>query len=140
MRESLFFKTIVQLLFPVILIFSTFLFLRGHNAPGGGFIAGLLAAVSFAVLGLSFGVPTLIRVYRFQSFSLIRWGLCLAVLSGFGAVLFKNGGQYFQGLWGTIWIPILGEVYVGTPFLFDLGVYLVVLGIGVNFTLTLMED
>jgi len=140
MRESLFFKTISRFLFPAILVFALFLFLRGHNAPGGGFIAGLLAAVSFAVLGLSFGASKITKAYRLNSFSLVRIGLLIAVSSGFIAVFFAPGGQYFQGFWGHVWLPLLGEVAIGTPVMFDLGVFLVVLGIGVNFILTLMED
>jgi multicomponent Na+:H+ antiporter subunit B len=140
MRDSLFFRTVARFLFPSILVFSFFLFWRGHHAPGGGFIAGLLAAVSFAILGLAMGAPALMKAYRFQSFSFIRWGLLIAVLSGFFAVFFSPGGQYFQGFWVHVPLPFFGEVYLGSPLLFDFGVFLVVLGIGVNFILTLMED
>ncbi|NCN40358.1 Na(+)/H(+) antiporter subunit B [bacterium] len=138
MIDSLFFRTVGRFLFPAIWIFSAFLFFRGHNAPGGGFIAGLLAAVSFAVIALSAGKPTLIRVYRLKTFTLIRWGLLIAASSGFIGLFTSNA--FFKGVWADLYIPLLGNVYVGTPVMFDLGVFLVVLGIGVNFILLLMED
>ncbi len=137
-RDSLFFRSVGRFLFPSIWMFSTFLFLRGHNAPGGGFIAGLIAAISFAVIALSAGRPALIRIYRLKTFTLIRWGLLIAVLSGFVGLIFD--GAFFKGVWGHFYLPLLGDIHVGTPVLFDFGVFLVVLGIGVNFILSLMED
>ena len=138
MLDSLFFRSVGRFLFPAIWIFSTFLFLRGHNAPGGGFIAGLLAAVSFAVIALSAGRPALIRVYRLKSFTLVRWGLLIALTSGFIGAIWSNA--FFKGVWGHFYIPVFGELHIGTPVMFDLGVFLVVLGIGVNFILVLMEE
>jgi multicomponent Na+:H+ antiporter subunit B len=140
MRESMFFKTIAKFLFPAILLFSAFLFLRGHNAPGGGFIGGLLAAVSVALIALSFGMPLALRTFRVQTFALVRVGLLIAVASGFVSVLLKEDGQFFEGYWFDLDVPLFGELYLGSPVLFDLGVFLVVAGIGVNFVFTLMEE
>jgi len=131
MRKSIFFRSITRLLFPTVLVLSAFLFVRGHNAPGGGFIAGLLAAVSIAVIALSFDVAHALKAYRVRSFSFVSTGLLIAGLSGFVSVFVKPGARYFEGYW-------LGAV--GTPVLFDFGVFLVVLGVGVNFVLSLMED
>lgn len=138
MHDSLFLKTVGRFLFPAVWIFSVFLFLRGHNAPGGGFIAGLLAAVSFALIALSFGRTALISAYRLHSFTLVRWGLLISLVSGLLGVI--GGGNFFKGLWTNFYAPGFGKWHLGTPLLFDLGVFLVVLGIGVNFILYLMEE
>lgn len=138
MHDSLFLKTVGRFLFPALWIFSVFLFLRGHNAPGGGFIAGLLAAVSFALIALAYGRSALIAAYRLHAFTLVRWGLLLSLVSGLLGVF--AGKSFFKGLWIDLYMPGFGKWHLGTPLLFDLGVFLVVLGIGVNFVLYLMEE
>ena len=141
MKDSLFLRSITKILFPSLWIFAALLFWRGHNSPGGGFIAGLLVAASFGIVGLSLGAEALRKTYRLQAgLAPVRWGLLLAVGSGFIAMLSNPSNNFFQGAWTEIPIPYFGPLALGSPMLFDLGVFLVVVGIGVNFIISMMED
>ena len=99
--------------------FSLILLLRGHNDPGGGFIAGLLAASAAIVLGMALGVGTVRRLLRVNPIAIAGAGVLLAAASG--AVSAFAGAPYLTGLW----LPL--HVF-GTPGLFDIGVYLTVFG------------
>ncbi len=134
---SLILQTTTRYLLPLLLLFSVFLFGRGHNEPGGGFVAGLVAAAPFALHSIAFGAPTTRRVLRVDPRWLIAVGLALALLAGVvGAV---SGRALMTGLWGYLTLPGLGRVDVGTPVLFDLGVYLGVLGVALTIILALEE-
>ena len=107
----------------ILLVLSVLLLLRGHNEPGGGFIGGLTAAGAFALHGLTHGAASARRLLRISPRSLAAWGLALAVGSGF--VGLALGRSYLEGVWfGTV----VGVGKVGTVLLFDVGVYLVVVG------------
>jgi multicomponent Na+:H+ antiporter subunit B len=134
---SLILQTTARYLLPLLLLFSVFLFGRGHNEPGGGFVAGLVAAAPFALYSVAFGAPVARRVLRVDPRGLIAVGLALALLS---AVLGVFAGRSFMtGLWGSLTLPGLGRVDVGTPVLFDLGVYLGVFGVALTIILALEE-
>lgn len=123
---SLFLKTTTRLLMPFLLLFSIFLFLRGHNEPGGGFAGGLVAAAAFALCSIAFDVAEARRILRVEPRQLIGAGLLIALLSGGLSLL--SGQPFLTGLWGSLPLPDLGKIDIGTPLLFDLGVYLVVMG------------
>jgi multicomponent Na+:H+ antiporter subunit B len=114
----------------VLFFLSLYFLIRGHNDPGGGFIGGLLAASAFSVFALSTSVQLARRALRIEPLSFMGLGFFVALGSGFFALEFGgNGYPYMKGLWiGEVWLPILGSVKLGTPFLFDIGVYLVVMG------------
>ncbi|MDR5866599.1 Na+/H+ antiporter subunit B [Halomonas koreensis] len=112
-----------QWLLPLQLLFSVFLLLRGHDAPGGGFIAGLVAAGGFALYLFAHGRRALSRMLRVAPRDLIGLGLVLGVLSALPA--WGRGEPFFTAQWGAL--PWIG-LPLSTPLLFDLGVYLVVLG------------
>jgi multisubunit Na+/H+ antiporter MnhB subunit len=121
--NSLILSTATRVLVPVIVLVSFFIFYRGHNEPGGGFIGGLLAATAFALLEKAEGVEAARRALRFNPIVIAAVGLGCAVLSGVWGGL--QYGAFLQGVW-----PFY-EAYglpFGSIFLFDLGVYLVVLG------------
>jgi len=122
MRNSLILRTAARLLVPLILLFSVFLMLRGHNESGGGFIGGLVAGTSFALYAMAYGTVASRRALRTTPQALLAAGLGTALLSGFIPLL--QGGAMLQGLWAE---PL--GVKVGTPILFDIGVYLLVIGI-----------
>ena len=63
--NTLIFRTMAPYLTSLMLLFSVFVLLRGHNEPGGGFIGGLIAASAFAIYGIAFGVPEVRRALRF---------------------------------------------------------------------------
>jgi multisubunit Na+/H+ antiporter MnhB subunit len=102
---------------------SVIVLLRGHNEPGGGFIGGLLAAAGFVVHGLAFGAPHARRLLRTHPLNFLAAGLLLAALSGVPGLW--RGSEYMAAQW---WGDLLQVGKFGTVLLFDVGVYLVVLG------------
>jgi multicomponent Na+:H+ antiporter subunit B len=121
--NSLILSTATRLLMPLILAVSVFVFFRGHNEPGGGFIGGLLAATAFALVEKAEGLAAARRALRFSPESIAAVGLGCALISGLW-----GGMEYdifLKGMW-----PHLYEygLPVGSIPLFDAGVYLVVLG------------
>lgn len=120
--NSVILKTGTRLLLALLLLLSVFLLLRGHNMPGGGFIGGLVAAAAFALYGIAFGVEAARYVLRLSPKQLIGTGLIIAIISGFFA-LFSNT-SFLTGQWIT-----LANLKLGTPLLFDVGVYFLVIGV-----------
>jgi multicomponent Na+:H+ antiporter subunit B len=111
----------------VVNVFAVYLLLRGHNLPGGGFIAGLATAISMIMLSLAIGLEEIHQVLRFEPVRLAAAGLLLAVLTGVGPLLL--GRPYLEHFNTYLNVPLIGEVSLGTPLLFDIGVYLLVVGV-----------
>jgi multicomponent Na+:H+ antiporter subunit B len=135
---TLIFRTFAPGLAALMVMFSIFVLLRGHNEPGGGFIGGLIAASGFAIYGIANGVKNVRRALYFRPLSISAAGVLLAALSGIPAVL--QNKPYLTGLW---WFPDLaGEVKLAlsTPLLFDIGVWLGVVGAVIAIALALEED
>jgi multicomponent Na+:H+ antiporter subunit B len=116
----------------LMLVFSLFITLRGHNAPGGGFIGGLLAASALAVYALAFGVEPTRRILRLHPMAIAGFGLILSAVSGLVSAAY--GVPYMTG----IWFHVAG-LDLATVMSFDLGVYLVVLGAFATILLALEE-
>lgn len=133
---SVILKTASRYLIPILLVFSFFLLLRGHNEPGGGFVGGLVAASAYALYALANGVESSKRMLRVDPLLLISMGLLIAMLSGV-AGLFYNG-IFMTGLWVETILPVIGKI--GTPLLFDVGVYILVLGISLKIIFSLFEE
>ncbi|MFQ3588221.1 MAG: Na+/H+ antiporter subunit B [Fimbriimonadaceae bacterium] len=123
--ESLILQAASRFMMPLFLSFSLFLLLRGHDLPGGGFIGGLVFSAAFALHALTFGLESARQTLRVEPKSLLGTGLALAILAGILAVV--QGYDFLTGLWSTFQTP-MGELKLGTPLLFDLGVFLVVIG------------
>ncbi|RDI96338.1 Na+/H+ antiporter subunit B [Meiothermus sp. QL-1] len=119
--NTLILKTTSRFLFALLLLLSVFLLLRGHNEPGGGFIGALVAVGAYALYALAHGVEAARRLLPLPPLRLVGWGLLLALLSGLPALFAAK--PFMTGVWFTL----LG-VKVGTPVIFDLGVYLTVFG------------
>jgi len=135
--NSLILQTTARYLLPLLLLFSIFLFWRGHNEPGGGFVAGLVAAAPFALYSIAYGAPAARQVLRLDPRGFIGLGLLLVLFSGLigpGA-----GMPFLTGLWGDVPVPGLGPVDLGTPVLFDLGVYVGVFGVTLTFIFAMEE-
>lgn len=133
---SVILSTTIRLLLPLLLLFSVFVLLRGHNEPGGGFVGGLVAAAAIVLYALAEGAGQARRLLKVDPRSLIVAGLTLSLLSGILPLLL--GEPLLTGLWSPIPLPVLG--HVGTPLLFDLGVYLLVAGMALLIVLSLMEE
>ena len=130
--NSLILRTMAPFITVLMLVFSLFVTLRGHNAPGGGFIGGLLAASAMALYALAFGVEEARRALRLHPLAIAGSGLLLSALSGMVSALY--GVPYMTG----IWFHVLG-LDLATVMSFDLGVYFVVLGAFSSILLTLEE-
>lgn len=133
---SLILSTATRYMLPLLLLFSIFLLLRGHNEPGGGFVGGLIAAAAFALYAFAFDVQNARRALRVEPRVLIGIGLLTAVGSGMFS-LFRSL-PFMTGQWSEQPIPVLGKV--GTPVLFDVGVYLVVVGVTLTIIFSLAES
>lgn len=137
MMTSLILKTTARFLMPLLLLFSVFLFVRGHNEPGGGFAAGLVAATSLALYSIAFSASEARRVLRINPRVLLGTGLLAALASGLLSLAY--GRPFLTGVWGYVTLPGFGRMDVGTPLLFDLGVYLAVTGVVISIVLALQE-
>ncbi len=135
---SLILSTTTRLLQPLLLLYSLFLLVSGHDEPGGGFAGGLVAAAAFTLHAIAHDVAAARRALRFEPSTLIAVGLLLALATGVLPLLWGNplltSGWVELRPWG------LGSLDVGTPMLFDLGVYLVVTGVALTFVLSLAEE
>ncbi|MGE0703009.1 MAG: Na+/H+ antiporter subunit B [Vicinamibacterales bacterium] len=126
------FQTAARLLMPLLLVFAVFLLLRGHNQPGGGFVGGLVAAAAFALYAIAFGVQRAREALSLRPLTLLGAGLLVALVSGLPAVL--RGEPFLTAVWA------LGPVAVGTPAVFDAGVFLVVTGVVLMMIFSLAEE
>ena len=130
-------RTASRLLVPLLVIFSFYLLWRGHNEPGGGFVAGLVVTGALALRVQADGVWAGWRFLRLSPPAYIGLGLLLMLGSGLQAVTF--GMPFMTGLWTEV--PFPGEsLKLGTPLLFDVGVYALVLGFGATVLLAMEEE
>lgn len=134
--NSIILTTTTRFMISVLLVFSIFLLLRGHNEPGGGFIGGLVCAASFALYALAYSVEAARKTLTVDPRSLIGYGLLAAALAGI--IAYVSGVPFLTGLWLPIPVPVIGKL--GTPLLFDIGVYLVVVGFTLHIIFTLAEE
>lgn len=134
--RSLILSIATRYLLPLLLLFSVFILIRGHNEPGGGFIGGLIAAAALILDGLAYTPAHTRQVLRISPRLLLGIGLTVALGSGLISLAF--GRPFMTGLWLEQSAPILGKV--GTPVLFDVGVYLTVLGVALLILLTMAEE
>lgn len=125
--SSYIFRSVVRLLFFLINLIAIYLLLRGHNLPGGGFIGGLATAISLILLSLGIGLEELHRLIRLDPVRLAVTGLGISVFTGCAVLL--GGHRFLQHFdWHIHDLPMVGDLHIGTPLLFDVGVYLVVVG------------
>ena len=136
--NSLILRASTRLVMTLLLLFAIFLLLRGHNEPGGGFVGGLMAAAAFTLYNISDGPTAARRALYFAPRTIIAIGLLVAVASGVLALF--AGLPFLTALWGSL--PFLNgpPVALGTPLLFDTGVFLVVLGVTLSIILSLAEE
>jgi multicomponent Na+:H+ antiporter subunit B len=132
---SLILSTATRYLLALLLLFSFFLLLRGHNAPGGGFVGGLVASAAFVLYAFAFNVNNARQALRIDPRIFIGVGLLTAVSSAILS-LFQNL-PFMTGLWLKNPMPVFGKV--GTPVIFDIGVYLLVLGVTLTIIFALAE-
>jgi len=117
---------ISQSLLPLALLVSFYIFLRGHNMPGGGFIAGLITSVALIQQYIAHGVDWVKPRLKIEYQTLIALGVLIATLTGIGSWFFDRP---FMTTWFDYFdIPYIGEIELASALIFDLGVYLTVIG------------
>ncbi len=159
MMKSLILETATRLVALLMMVVAIFMLLRGHNAPGGGFIGGLIAATAFALYSIAYGVDMTQRALRVQPATLVAIGLLLALVSGVMALAIDD--EPFTGLWLFVEFgsgigvdeeaPTHGVGHdasghsegglpLSTVLMFDTGVFLVVLGTVLSVLFTLERE
>lgn len=131
--NSLIFSVVVRYLKPILWAVSLWLLYRGHNAPGGGFIAGLIAASAVLLQVLSQGWKSLNPKLRNNLFEIAGVGLLVSIFSGMLSMFIGN--PFMTGRWSTLW-----GVSLGTPMLFDFGVFIVVFAVAIICAGFLLEE
>ncbi|MGC0251908.1 Na+/H+ antiporter subunit A [Pseudactinotalea sp. Z1748] len=126
-RRSVIFEVITRMLFHTMLVLAVWLLFAGHNAPGGGFIAGMVAGVALIVRYLAGGRYELGEALPVLPGTLLGLGLLLATGTGIAPIFF--GGEVLQSLRLDLNLGILGEVHLMTTLSFDIGVFLIVVGL-----------
>jgi multicomponent K+:H+ antiporter subunit A len=123
-------RNAAQVVLPLALVVAVHIFWRGHNQPGGGFVAGLVTAVALVLQYMAIGqvrADSLLRAFGGRRYA--RWiaaGLGIAWLTGVGAFVF--GRPFLTSAFAHPVVPLLGELPLATAALFDLGVYVTVVG------------
>lgn len=136
--NDLILRTTTSLIAFVLLGFSIYLLFAGHNMPGGGFIGGLVTSGAIILLYMSYGEKKVKALFPINFQLLIPIGLLIAILTGLGSLFFNV--PFLTHTFGHISLPILGEVELATAALFDIGVYLVVLGATITVILHVNEQ
>jgi multicomponent Na+:H+ antiporter subunit B len=115
-------QTVARLAFYLVLVFAVHLLWRGHHWPGGGFIAGLTTAAGMVLYRVAFGR----QATSLEPRTLLPWGLVIAALTGLGALFL--GFPFLTSAFGYVTTPLTGEFEWATALVFDIGVFLVVVG------------
>lgn len=136
MYDSLILRTVAKVMLPVLLLISLFLLVRGHNLPGGGFIGGLLGAAAIILQIVAVGPERARATVPVDYVRLAAFGVIFAALWGLPGLI--AGRPYMLAFWLAEPIPGIGKL--GTPVLFDIGVYLAVIGVTAQLALVLAEE
>ena len=133
--KSAILKTASSYLLPILLLFSIFILLRGHYFPGGGFVGGLIVAIAFVLHSFTHDTGSTLKLLRIHPSTLIPVGLGMAALSMFAPML--AGQPVMTGLWFDQPIPVIG--LIGSALFFDIGVYVVVIGVVLTILFTISQ-
>jgi multicomponent Na+:H+ antiporter subunit B len=139
--NSIILTAATRIITPLMVAFSLFILLRGHNEPGGGFIGGLVATTAFALYAKALGVAATRAALRVEPAAIAVTGLALATLAGLWGLVI--GDAFLQGMWPLLTTTADGDkvgLPVGSVLLFDVGVYLVVVGSVLAILFALEED
>ncbi|MDT7741264.1 MAG: multicomponent Na+:H+ antiporter subunit, partial [Actinomycetota bacterium] len=126
-ERALLLEVVTRLVFPTIMVVSVYFLFAGHNAPGGGFAGGLLAGLALVVRYVAGGRYELGEAAPVEAGTLLGAGLLCAGVSGLGGLVL--GGEVLQTAVLELDVPVLGHVKLVTSLLFDVGVYLIVVGL-----------
>lgn len=136
--NDLILQTATKVVLFIIMLFSIYIFFAGHYTPGGGFVGGLLTAGALILLLLAFDMKTVRRIFPVNFLKMTAVGLTIAIGMSLGGFLFNM--PFLTHAFGDVNIPILGEMSLHTATIFDLGVYLVVVGVTLTIIQSIGED
>ncbi|MBM7552638.1 Na(+)/H(+) antiporter subunit B [Thalassobacillus pellis] len=136
--NDLILRTTTSIIAFILLGFSLYLFFAGHNKPGGGFIGGLMTAAAIVLMYMAYGLETMKKILPWNFRYFIPAGLLIALVTGIGSFLF--GQPFLSHTFAYFQFPLVGKTELATAILFDLGVYLTVIGITMTIILTIAED
>jgi len=136
--NDLILRTVTKLIVFIILTLAIYLFFSGHDAPGGGFIGGLVLASAIVLLLLTYDIETIKYSIPFDFKIVSAIGALIVLLTGLGSIIF--GEPFLTQTFATVILPFLGEVELSTVTFFELGVALVVVGVVVTIILSISED
>ncbi|WP_071393699.1 Na(+)/H(+) antiporter subunit B [Bacillus tuaregi] len=131
-------QTCTKVVLFIIILFSVHSFFAGHYEPGGGFIGGLMTSGALVLLLIAYDKKTVAKILPIDYKIMIAVGLLFAVGTAAGAIFFNV--PFLTHAFGHIDLPILGDTSLHTATLFDLGVYLVVIGVTMTIIQTIGED
>ena len=137
--NSLIVRAATRLLVALLLVFSIYMLMRGHNEPGGGFIGGLIGATGFVLYAMAHGSAEARAALRIDPLNIAMSGLGIALFAGVAAIF--DGDAFFTGQWLFIGATETEKgMPLSTVLIFDVGVYLVVLGSILAMVLALEEE
>ncbi|TCI50934.1 MULTISPECIES: Na(+)/H(+) antiporter subunit B [unclassified Exiguobacterium] len=131
-------QTAAVIIFFIIIMFSINLFFAGHYSPGGGFVGGLMTAAALVLLLLAFDSKTLANVLPFDYRIMTALGLVIAMLTSLHSIFWNR--PFLTHAYDKFDLPLLGEQTLHTAIAFDLGVYLVVIGVTMTIIQTIGES
>lgn len=134
--KTIILTTTIRLLIPLFVGFSIYILFRGHNDPGGGFIGGLICSVVFVFHAMTHGPDVTRQAFQLNPIRLVAIGLFCSASSMIFSLFV--GQPFLTALWADFYLPVIGRP--GTPILFDVGVYLLVIGIVLKVTFTMAEE
>lgn len=139
MMTTVILRTAARLLVPLSLVFAMFIYFKGHQSPGGGFVGGLVAALAIIVMRMSQGPKAMESLMPVQPRHLIGVGLSMALVTGLGAL--ACGLPFFTSNHGYIALPAdEGYFEWATVMVFDMGVMLTVAGVVVGMIHALSQE
>ena len=130
-RRMVIFEVITRITFPLMMMLSLYLLMAGHNHPGGGFAGGLVAGLALALRYLAGGRYELSEAAPVQAGLVLGLGMAIALSAAVLPLAF--GGTIFASATPVVHVPLLGELHFPSALIFDVGVYLVVLGVMLDF-------
>ena len=125
-RHPLMMVVATRVMMPIAMVVGVYIFLRGHNQPGGGFVAGLVVAIALLMQYMASGFAWAQERQRIHYHTMIGWGVIIAGLTGAGAWLV--GRPFLTSAYEYVKLPLIEQFGLASALFFDLGVFLTVLG------------
>lgn len=127
MKRLVFLDESVRLIFHAVLVGSIYLLFVGHNQPGGGFVAGLVTGAAMTLRYLVGGLAEVRRISRFQPWTIMALGVAISTSTALAPL--SRGHSIMASMSTSFDLPLLGHIYASTTLPFDIGVYMVVVGL-----------